>query len=166
MSTKANCAILLTFLMLSSGCMGLFDQQDELPDIVDCLEQPNHSDCVDDSITVDDCRIDEIFTGDSCRQMMKPSDLTYGEESITLQVANEMQALTPSFLGDGPDTWLINPNLPNGLVIDRETGVIFGVPTAPSQNSKYTIRMIRLFDTINNIWKFFLLVKKTHATRT
>ena len=34
-----------------------------------------------------------------------------------------MQALTPSFLGDGPDTWLINPNLPNGLVIDRETGI-------------------------------------------
>ncbi len=139
MSTKANCAILLTFLMISSGCMGLFDQQEELPDIVDCIEQPIHSDCVDDTITADDCRIDEVFTGDSCRQMVKPSDLTYGEESITLQVANEMQALTPSFLGDGPDTWLINPNLPNGLVIDRETGVIFGVATAPSQNTRYTI---------------------------
>ncbi|HJN69910.1 MAG TPA: hypothetical protein QF525_00540, partial [Candidatus Thalassarchaeaceae archaeon] len=149
MRTKAHGAILLTILMLTSGCMGIFQQQEELPDTVDCIEQPNHPDCVDDTITADDCRIDQVFTGDSCRQMVKPSELTYGEESITLQVANEMQALTPSFLGDGPDTWLINPYLPDGLEFDRDTGVISGIPIEPSQNIRYTIVASNIMGSIS-----------------
>ncbi|MEO2208755.1 MAG: hypothetical protein ABGX06_02290, partial [Candidatus Poseidoniia archaeon] len=102
MPTRAYAAVLLTAILLTSGCMGLFESGEELPEETDCEAQPNHPGCFEEVITEDDCRIDQVFTGDSCRQMVKPSGLSYGESSINLQVGGEMQTLTPSFLGDGP----------------------------------------------------------------
>lgn len=139
MPTRAQVAILLTALMFSSGCMGLFESGEELPEVIDCEMQPNHPDCVVDKITEEDCRHDQIFTGEECRQIVKPSGLSYGETSISLMVGEEMQALTPAFEGDGPDTWTINPSLPEGLSFDYELGVISGSPTESSRQIRYTI---------------------------
>ena len=139
MPTRAQVAILLTALMCSSGCMGLFEPSEELPDILDCTEQPNHPDCIVDPVTEEDCRQDEVFTGDECRRMERPEQLSYGISSISLNVGEEMQALTPSFVGDGPDTWVINPPFPQGISFDRESGVISGSPSEATIEIRHTI---------------------------
>ena len=139
MPTRAKVAILLTVLMCSSGCMGLFEPSEELPDILDCSEQPNHPDCIVDPVTEEDCRQDEVFTGVECRWMERPEQLSYGLSSISLNVGEEMQALTPSFVGDGPDTWVINPPFPQGISFDRESGVISGSPSEATIEIRHTI---------------------------
>ena len=139
MSTKAQTAVLLSLLMLSSGCMGLFGESTDEPETIDCVVQPNHPDCIEDQITADDCRLDQIFTGTQCRQMEKPDDLSYGLTNVSLVVGEEMQALTPSFTGDGPQFWVINPSLPFGITFDRDNGVISGSPIDTSNQIRYTI---------------------------
>jgi hypothetical protein len=150
MPTRAYAAVLLTGILLTSGCMGIFESGEELPEETDCEAQPNHPGCFEEVITEDDCRIDQVFTGDSCRQMVKPSGLSYGETSINLQVGGEMQTLTPSFLGDGPDTWVINPYLPDGLSFNSDSGVISGTPNTPSQTIRYTIVASNIMGSTNS----------------
>jgi len=65
--------------------------------------------------------------------------LSYGISSISLNVGEEMQALTPSFVGDGPDTWVINPPFPQGISFDRESGVISGSPSEATIEIRHTI---------------------------
>ena len=139
MPTRAQVAILLTVLMCSSGCMGLFEPSEKLPDILDCSEQPNHPDCIVDPVTEEDCRHDEVFTGVECRWMERPEQLSYGISSISLNVGEDMQALTPSFVGDGPDTWVVNPPFPQGISFDRESGVISGSPSEATIEIRHTI---------------------------
>ena len=139
MQSKRNAALLLSMLMLSSGCLGLFGEEEEPIEEVDCTAEPSHPDCYVDVITEDDCMPHQIFTGVACRMMQKPSSLTYGESSILLVAGVEMQTLTPSFLGDGPQNWFVNPRLPEGLSLDGESGVIGGTPEAEAIETRYTI---------------------------
>ena len=129
---------MLTFLMLLSGCLGLFDQDDE-PIVIDCQEEPSHQDCFIPVITEDDCTPLQIFTGDYCRAMVMPSSLSYGVEEITTISGVEIQPLTPSFNGDGPQNWLVSPSLPDGLSLNRQTGVISGTPKLLTIMAEYTI---------------------------
>tara|TARA_B100000513_G_scaffold194943_1_gene124608 strand:+ start:2557 stop:6555 length:3999 start_codon:yes stop_codon:yes gene_type:complete len=129
---------MLTFLMLLSGCLGLFDQDDE-PIVIDCQEEPSHQDCFIPVITEDDCTPLQIFTGDYCRAMIMPSSLSYGVEEITTISGVEIQPLTPSFNGDGPQNWLVSPSLPDGLSLNRQTGVISGTPKLQTIMAEYTI---------------------------
>ncbi|MDG1536433.1 MAG: M60 family metallopeptidase [Candidatus Thalassarchaeaceae archaeon] len=119
--------------------MGLFEPSEKLPDILDCSEQPNHPDCIVDPVTEEDCRHDEVFTGVECRWMERPEQLSYGISSISLNVGEDMQALTPSFVGDGPDTWVVNPPFPQGISFDRESGVISGSPSEATIEIRHTI---------------------------
>ena len=139
MRTKAATSVLLTILMLSSGCLGLFGDTSVEPEIIDCEVQPNHPDCIEEQITEDDCRPDQIFTGSECRQMQKPENLSYGLSMVSLTIGEEMQSLTPSFTGDGPQFWIINPSLPLGIIFDRDSGVISGTPEEVSESIRYTI---------------------------
>ena len=86
MTTKAQTAVLLTLLMLSSGCMGLFGESSDKPESIDCEAQPNHPDCIGEQITEEDCRLDQVFTGTECRQMQKPEDLSYGLSTVSLVI--------------------------------------------------------------------------------
>ena len=131
-------ALMLCMLMLSSGCLGLFGNETEEPEEANCQTQPTHPDCFVDVITEEDCTAQQVFTGDSCRLMQPTSQLSYGEDSITLVVGVEMQALTPSFQGDGPQNWFINPRLPDGLDLD-DSGVISGTPLEEAQIIRHTI---------------------------
>ena len=124
--------------MLSSGCLGLFENDSEQIEEVDCQNQPTHSDCFVHLITPEDCTIQQIFTGDSCRPMQVPSQLSYGTGSTIMFVGVEIQALTPSFQGDGPQSWSVNPPLPEGLELD-ESGVISGVPLVEAEAVPHTI---------------------------
>jgi len=136
---KRNAALLLSILMLSSGCLGLFGVEEEPIEEVDCTAEPSHPDCYVHVITEDDCMSHQVFTGVACRMMQKPSSLTHGESSILLVVGVEMQTLTPSFLGDGPQNWFVNPRLPDGLSLDGGSGVIGGTPEAEAIETRYTI---------------------------
>ena len=139
MRTKAATSVLLTMLMLSSGCLGLFGDSSVEPETIDCEVQPNHPDCIEEQITEDDCRPDQIFTGSECRQMLKPENLSYGLSMVSLTIGEEMQSLTPSFTGDGPQFWIINPSLPLGIIFDRDSGVISGTSEEVSESIRYTI---------------------------
>ena len=68
-----------------------------------------------------------------------PSSLSYGVEEITTISGVEIQPLTPSFNGDGPQNWLVSPSLPDGLSLNRQTGVISGTPKLLTIMAEYTI---------------------------
>ena len=133
-------AIVMALLLLLPGCTGLLnDDVETVPEEVTCEDDPSQPDCFEEVITEDDCTSIEVFTGEYCRLMLRPEMLDFGETSITLVVGSKMQALTPSFYGDAPGGWLVNPGLPDGISLDSESGVISGTPTAESQGMTHTI---------------------------
>ena len=95
MRTKAATSVLLTMLMLSSGCLGLFGDSSVEPETIDCEVQPNHPDCIEEQITEDDCRPDQIFTGSECRQMQKPENLSYGLSIVSVSYTHLTLPTTP-----------------------------------------------------------------------
>ena len=139
MVAKAETAVLLTLLMLSSGCLGLFENSSAEPEVIDCEVQPNHPDCIDEQITEDDCRTRSSLHRHRMSSNAKAQNLSYGLSTVSLFIGEEMQALTPSFTGDGPQFWVINPSLPSGITFDRDSGVISGTPDEVSQSIRYTI---------------------------
>ena len=71
--------------------------------------------------------------------MIKPELLAFGESHLSLTMGSEMQPLTPSFVGDAPSSWSVNPHLPDGISIDLESGVISGTPSSEAPSRTYTI---------------------------
>ena len=139
MSSVKALAILLTFLILTPGCLSLFGDDEPSSESVNCELEPNDPACDIGGETEDDCFFNEVFTGEYCRLMTSPKNLDYGEETLLLAVGQEMQALTPSFFGDGPQNWLVNPRLPDGIILDSDNGVISGTPESESLLTSYTI---------------------------
>ena len=139
MSSVKALAILLTFLILTPGCLSLFGDDEPSSESVNCELEPNDPTCDIGGETEDDCFFNEVFTGEYCRLMTSPKNLDYGEEKLLLVVGQDMQALTPSFIGDGPQNWLVNPRLPEGIILDSENGVISGTPESESLLTSYTI---------------------------
>lgn len=139
MSSIKALAILLTFLILTPGCLSLFSEDDSSSELVNCELEPDEPTCDIDGETEDDCFFNEVFTGEYCRLMTSPQNLDYGEETLLLVVGQDMQALTPSFIGDGPQNWLVNPRLPEGIILDPDNGVISGTPESENLLTSYTI---------------------------
>jgi len=136
----AYSAIVMTLLLLLPGCTGMLGSDPEtVPEVVTCEGDPSQPGCFEVVITEDDCSSTEVFTGEHCRLMTRPEMLDFGESSITLIVGSQMQTLTPSFHGDAPESWIVNPTLPAGISLDPESGIIFGTPTAESQGLTHTI---------------------------
>ena len=73
MNSQVKSTLLVTFLMISSGCTGLLDTDTEsqIP-IIDCSSEPSGPDCFEKIITEEDCNTDEVFMGESCRPMLRP----------------------------------------------------------------------------------------------
>ena len=132
-------ALLLTFLMISPGCLSFLDDENPKTEEINCELEPTDLSCGIDGITEDDCFFNEIFTGEYCRLMISPDNLDYGEDSLKLIVGTTMQSLTPSFTGDGPQNWLVNPRLPKGLSLDSENGVLSGTPEIELISTSFTI---------------------------
>lgn len=130
-------AFLLTIIILSPGCLSLFGEEQN--ETVNCDLTPNNPVCETDLVTEEDCFFNEVFTGEYCRLMTSPENLDYGENSLLLIEGQTMQALTPSFTGDGPENWLVNPELPGGLKLDSQSGVISGIPLSENERTSYTI---------------------------
>ncbi len=125
--------------MLTPGCTSSTEPNSESTEIPDCELDPNLTGCFDSVVLEDDCSPTQVFTGDYCRTMLKPDLLSFGESKVTLVIGTEMQSLTPSFVGDAPSTWEVNPALPSGLSINSDSGVISGTPTSEEPTRSYTI---------------------------
>ena len=149
-------ALMLCVLMLTSGCLGLFESETEQLENLDCQTHPNHPDCFVEILTPEDCTIQEVFTGDSCRPKEPPSQLFYGEDSITLVAGTEIQALTPSFQGDGPQSWSVSPQLPSGLEMDQ-SGVISGTPLVESEGASHTITGVNAMGSATAVLEIVIL---------
>ena len=93
-----------------------------------CDTAPDSEDCLKLELRPQDCSVIEIFDGGICRDLNAPDELDYGISSTKFYVGIEIDPYTPSFIGDGPDVWLVSPSLPEGLILDSETGVLFGTP--------------------------------------
>ena len=70
---------------------------------------------------------------------MRPEMLDFGEPEVILEIGVEIQQMTPSFLGDAPGSWAVNPPLPDGIALDPDSGVISGTPVQESSPKSYTI---------------------------
>ncbi len=132
-------AFVLTLLMLTPGCTSPTEPDLDPSENPDCELDPNLSGCFDMVVLEDDCSTKQVFTGDYCRTMLKPDLLSFGESKVTLVTGTEMQSLTPSFVGDAPSTWDVNPTLPSGISIDPGSGVISGTPVSEEPTRSYTI---------------------------
>ena len=132
-------AVTVALMMVIPGCTSLLGDSTNGETENTCEDDPSTEGCFELVITEDDCNSSQVFTGDYCRTMIRPSLLDFGENSVTLSVGTEMQALTPSFLGDAPSTWVVNPPLPDGISMDAESGVISGTPTFAASSIAYTI---------------------------
>ena len=128
----------LVLLLLLPGCTTPLGDGQETEGI-DCEMEPTTEGCFEPVVTEDDCTPTQVFTGESCRIMLRPEKLDFGTSEATLQIGTEMQQLTPSFLGDAPRKWAVNPQLPDGIEIDLESGVISGTPNYEEPSRHYTI---------------------------
>ncbi len=152
MTSKGKSALIVTLLMMTSGCTGLVDsEQDSNNSEIDCSLDPSQGDCFDVIIIEEDCNSKEVFTGELCRPILSPEKLNYGERIIQLSQGDEIQSLTPSFIGDGPELWQISPPLPSGLIINLDSGVISGIPNQTSSITKFTITASNIAGSSNTI---------------
>jgi len=133
------CVVAMIVLFTLPGCAAPFVDPSEEVTEPSCEDDPSISGCFEEVITAGDCLPTQVFTGDFCRTMLKPEALDYGEDSVTLSVGDRMQDLTPSFLGDAPSLWIVNPPLPEGISIDPQSGVISGSATSETIARTHTI---------------------------
>lgn len=132
-------AVTISLLLLLPGCASSTESEVELPAEPDCASDPNADGCFENVITEEDCSPQQVFTGDLCRTMMRPEMLDFGESEVILEIGVEIQQMTPSFLGDAPGSWAVNPPLPDGIALDPDSGVISGTPVQESSPKSYTI---------------------------
>ena len=107
----------------------------------------------------------EVFTGEICRPILSPEKLNYGERIIQLSQGDEIQSLTPSFIGDGPELWQISPTLPSGLIINLDSGVISGIPNQTSSITKFTITASNVAGSSNTILYIEIFTYKIRKIR-
>ena len=132
-------AVNLALIILIPGCMSNSDESSSSSKQEDCANDPFLPGCLEQTVLEEDCLSEEVFTGSECRKMLRPESLDFGVSNIILEVGSPMQALTPSFLGDAPEIWIVNPQLPDGVSFDKESGVMSGTPTNASLSKTYTI---------------------------
>tara|TARA_B100000614_G_scaffold122144_1_gene109415 strand:+ start:2374 stop:6348 length:3975 start_codon:yes stop_codon:yes gene_type:complete len=142
MISERNLAILMAAIMLSlpvTGCLGGPEAQEQIAVEDECEAPSIMEDCLLSEVRPQDCSLFEVYDNSMCREMIPPSQLDYGGASKIFHLGVEMDLLSPSFIGDGPEVWLVTPSLPDGLQIDAESGVISGTPRDLSPERVYTI---------------------------
>lgn len=75
-------------------------------------------------------------------------NLTYPLTEAVFEIGVPIEALVPTVDGNVND-WFINPDLPSGLSISIDTGVISGTPTAASPATSYTVLARNCFGQID-----------------
>jgi len=111
--------------------------------VVECSEGEElvEGNCIAEEVHVPsptDCTSLEVWRNSTCQVMLSPQNLTYGSESYVWTIGDS-EILTPSFTGDGPDTWTSIPNLPPYLSLDSKSGIITKSPSESYDVSNHTI---------------------------
>lgn len=71
---------------------------------------------------------------------VKPSDVSYSPSSFVYTVESNYSGFpAPVASGGNITKFTINPDLPDGLHLDSQTGIITGIPTIPSASTVYTV---------------------------
>ena len=68
-----------------------------------------------------------------------PCNLAYSAPVATYTVNDAIATNFPSFACGAPDTFVVNPALPNGLLLNPNTGTISGTPTIEAATVDYTV---------------------------
>lgn len=78
---------------------------------------------------------------DSGTSIVAPAatSVTYAVRTDDIRVGVEMPALAPDASGSVLE-YTVVPPLPPGVTIDRNSGVVSGIPTAPAPHTSYTVR--------------------------
>ena len=144
------------FELISSWVGKLLDKVSEVPPLPRGLELDKATGVISGapSVLVPTCAITVTAFNDSgqtqCELVFSvmdqeaPSGLHYyALTAPTIFVVGEPCLLTPEFTSGQPAaTFKICPNLPRGLIMDRESGIISGSPTEPSkQMTKFLIEL-------------------------
>lgn len=85
-----------------------------------------------------DCSVLQIWRDDDCHALMAPQNLTYGQEILQWAIG-ENHTLTPSFDGDGPDSWTVMPTFPSFITMDENSGEITALAQGEHSSVTYTI---------------------------
>lgn len=82
----------------------------------------------------------------------------YNEREVNYIIYENIE-LIPNYDGDNC-RFSINPELPDGLILDESNGIIFGKCTAPLQNTEYEIRCENITNCIST--KIILHIEDVH----
>jgi len=66
-------------------------------------------------------------------------ELAYADDDLVLATGATLAPMAPE-IDPANWTWTVEPALPAGLVLDRQTGVVSGLPTAAAPRAWYTVR--------------------------
>ncbi len=136
-------AIILVGLLTGSGAV-IYSQSFNEPEVVVTCEENEikvDGECIVDvyDAPIDvECSSIEVKVEEGCRPMVAPIHLDYGIAEFNFHIGDAIH-LIPSFSGDGPDHWAVNPTLPNGININSESGVISGVALEIQDSENYSI---------------------------
>ncbi|NCG00352.1 MAG: hypothetical protein GWP25_01000 [Euryarchaeota archaeon] len=143
---KIGLAILLTILVASSSyvvSLKLITNDEQEQKEIECegLQIRTDEGCVEPEPEVpkpEDCTSTEVWRDSICDEMDAPTNLTYGSDIVVWRIG-ENHTLTPSFDGDGPDTWSVFPAFPSFLVMNSESGELTALLLEEHDTSTHTI---------------------------
>ena len=141
-------AVLLAGLILGSSAYYVVFERDSTDATTACGQDERlvNGECVATSSVDDDppistevvCEELEVKDANICRPLQPPSSLDYGIATLDGTIGDAVH-LIPSFIGDGPDEWVVIPSLPQGLVLSNLTGVINGTMDNVMEPTTYTV---------------------------
>ncbi|NCG28899.1 MAG: hypothetical protein GWP27_00360, partial [Bacteroidetes bacterium] len=128
-------AILLAILVASGSyviTVNIGKTEDKEEEQIECIGQQilTQEGCVDpepEPPKPEDCTPLQVWRDGNCHAIMAPQNLTYGAEVMQWTIG-EIHTLTPSFDGDGPDSWMVYPAFPSFISIDEFSGEIIAAP--------------------------------------
>jgi hypothetical protein len=143
---KIGLAVLLALLVGSSSyviSVKLITSDENDEQVIECIGLQIQTDegCIEpepEPPKPEDCTFIEIWRDGDCDAMGAPQNLTYGVEVAEWRIG-ENHTLTPSFNGDGPDSWSVYPAFPSFLILDDESGELTALPLQEYETSTHTI---------------------------
>jgi len=143
---KIGLAVLLALLVGSSSyviSVKLITSDENDEQAIECIGLQIQTDegCIEpepEPPKPEDCSFIEIWRDGDCDAMSPPQNLTYGVEVAEWRIG-ENHTLTPSFNGDGPDSWSVYPAFPSFLILDDESGELTALPLQEYETSTHTI---------------------------